>query len=168
LKSSWFYSFTVDFTILLLKSTISNGKINSETVKSTNVRSKINLCSKSLFLRKKNFSVDDCYCQMTLGIQEDCWFFTKCLLDFNTWLLDSAIWLLDSASFLLSFTRWLLYSTEWLLDSKNWLLVCTRWHLHKKTDRQINLLLLSTHKWNRINTIQVERTLNSDLRELHY
>jgi hypothetical protein len=49
-----FYGFTVDFTILLLKSTISNGKINSETVKSTNVRSKINLSTKSLILRKKN------------------------------------------------------------------------------------------------------------------
>jgi hypothetical protein len=30
-----------------LKPTISNGKIESETVKSTNVRSKINLCTKS-------------------------------------------------------------------------------------------------------------------------
>jgi hypothetical protein len=49
--------FTVDFTILLLKSTISNGKINSETVKSTNVRSKIILCTKSLIIRKKNRSV---------------------------------------------------------------------------------------------------------------
>jgi hypothetical protein len=36
-----------------LKSTISNGKINSETVKSTNVRSNINLCTKSLIIRKK-------------------------------------------------------------------------------------------------------------------
>jgi hypothetical protein len=47
-----FYGFTVDFIILLLKSTISIGKINSETVKSTNVRSKINLCTKSLIIRK--------------------------------------------------------------------------------------------------------------------
>jgi hypothetical protein len=50
----WFYGFTVDFTILLLKSTIKNGKINSETVKSTNVWSKINLCTKSFIIRKKN------------------------------------------------------------------------------------------------------------------
>jgi hypothetical protein len=50
------YGFTVDFTILLLKSTISNGKINSETIKSTNVRSKINLCTKSLIIRKKILS----------------------------------------------------------------------------------------------------------------
>jgi hypothetical protein len=49
----WFYGFTVDFTILLLKSTIWNGKINSETVKSTNVQSKINLCTKSEIIRKK-------------------------------------------------------------------------------------------------------------------
>jgi hypothetical protein len=40
-----------------LKSTISNGKINSETVKSTNVRSKINICSKSLIIRKKILGV---------------------------------------------------------------------------------------------------------------
>jgi hypothetical protein len=53
----WFYDLTVDFTILLLKSTISNGKINSETLKSTNVRSKINLCTKSLIVRKKILSV---------------------------------------------------------------------------------------------------------------
>jgi hypothetical protein len=36
----WLYGFTVE--------------INSETVKSTNVQSKINLCTKSLIIRKKN------------------------------------------------------------------------------------------------------------------
>jgi hypothetical protein len=39
----WFYHFTVE-----------NGKCNSETVKSTNGRSKINLYTKSLIIRKKN------------------------------------------------------------------------------------------------------------------
>jgi hypothetical protein len=49
-----------------LKSTISNGKINSETVKSTNVRSKINLCTKSLIIRKKNSQCDYLYREETL------------------------------------------------------------------------------------------------------
>jgi hypothetical protein len=31
---------------------------------------------------------------------------------------------------------------------------------------QPNLVLISTHRWNRISTIQVKQTLNSDLREL--